>query len=166
MKLSLPWKKDKLQFPMVRVDDRLLHGQVIVGWGHQFELTRLVVASDRIKKDQAYVSALRSLVPPEMEAAIETLQTAADQWKEKHFDEERVMIVLESTGDALKLYKAGAPLKLITLGGLHFREESEELLPYIYLSRWDRVALKELMDQGVRVVCQDLPASKPTPYTG
>jgi mannose/fructose/N-acetylgalactosamine-specific phosphotransferase system component IIB len=151
---------------MVRVDDRLLHGQVIVGWGHQFELNRLIVASDRIKQDQAYVAAVRSLVPTEIEASVETLQSAADQWRDKSLSESRAMIVLESTGDALKLMTAGAPLKQITLGGLHFREESEELLPYIYLSRWDRVALKELMDHGVRIVCQDLPASKPVPYTG
>jgi PTS system mannose-specific IIB component len=166
MKLPFPWKKDKLQFPMVRVDDRLLHGQVIVGWGHQFELTRLIVASDRIKKDQTYVSALRSLVPSELEASVESLQTTAAHWREKHYDGERAMIVLESTGDVLKLLKAGAPLKQIMLGGLHFREGSEEFLPYIFLSRWDRVALKELMSHGVRIVCQDLPASKPTPYTG
>jgi len=166
MKLPIPWKKDKLQFPMVRIDDRLLHGQVIVGWGHQFELTRFIVASDRVKKDQAYVSALQSLVPPDMNATVESLQDTAENWSEKRYNGERMMIVLESTGDALKLFKAGAPLKQVTLGGLHFREESEEVLPYLFLSRWDRLALTELINNGVKIVCQDLPASKSTPYTG
>ncbi|MBU0690482.1 PTS sugar transporter subunit IIB [bacterium] len=166
MKLALSWKKDKLQFPLVRVDDRLLHGQVIVGWGSQLSLTGLVLASDRIKSDVAYASALKSIVPPDLDVTIETLASASANWTAKEYNESRIMIVLESAGDALKLFKSGAPLKKLILGGIHFREGSEEFLPYIFLSRWDKVALSELLNQGIRIVCQDLPATKPTPYTG
>jgi mannose/fructose/N-acetylgalactosamine-specific phosphotransferase system component IIB len=166
MKLSLPWKKDTLQFPLVRVDDRLLHGQVIVGWGHHLSLTQFVLASDRVKADAAYTSALSSLVPPDLEVSVETLADAASKWQQKEYKDGRIMIVLETTGDALKLVNSGAPLKQLMLGGIHFREGSEELLPYIFLSRWDRIALSELLSHGIRIVCQDLPATKPTPYSG
>lgn len=166
MKLTFPWKKDKLQFPLVRVDDRLLHGQVIVGWGHQLSLTKLVLVSDRVKADPAYASALSSMVPPDLNVSIESLADAASNWNAKPSKEDRVMIVLESVGDALKLVKSGVPLKNLMLGGIHFREGSDEILPYIFLSRWDRIALKELQTHGVRIVCQDIPATKPTPYSG
>lgn len=166
MKLAFPWKKDKLQFPLVRIDDRLLHGQVIVGWGSQLSLTKFVLASDRVKSDAAYASALTSIVPPEFGVTVETLTNVAAAWNAKEYNDGRIMIVLESTGDALKLVKSGAPLKRLVLGGIHFREGKEEFLPYIFLSRWDRIALTELLNLGVRIACQDLPATKPIPYTG
>ncbi|MBU1638265.1 PTS sugar transporter subunit IIB, partial [bacterium] len=116
MKLAFPWKKDKLQSPLVRVDDRLLHGQVIVGWGSQLSLTKVVLASDRVKSDVAYASALKSIVPPDIEVTIETLASASANWAAKEYNESRIMIVLESAGDALKLFKSGAPLKKLILG--------------------------------------------------
>ena len=158
--------KFAIRFPLVRVDDRLLHGQVIVGWGQQLSLEHLILVSDRVKEDAAYTSAMTSLAPPELHAEIVSLAEAAQRWDSNEFAKRRTMLVLETTGDALKLHKQGAPLKLLTIGGLHFRESSEEFLPYVFLSRWDRVALDELTGLGVRVVCQDLPTTKPIPYPG
>jgi mannose/fructose/N-acetylgalactosamine-specific phosphotransferase system component IIB len=66
--------------------------------------------------------------------------------------------------DALKLMRLGAPIKVLTLGGLHFREGREELLPYVFLSEWDRTTLQELLNLGVKIQCQDLPTSTPIPY--
>ena len=166
MKFNFPWQSKKLQFPLVRIDDRLLHGQVVVGWGQQLPLSRFVLASDRLGRDAAYNSALENLIPRDMSATALSLSEAAKRWKQEEFAGQGTMVVLESTGDALKLFKQGAPLKTLTLGGIHFREGSEEYLPYIFLSRWDRLALEELINNGVRVVCQDLPTTKPTPYKG
>jgi PTS system mannose-specific IIB component len=166
MKLTLPWNKERLRFPLVRVDDRLLHGQVVVGWGQQFGLERLILVSDRVRNDAAYASAMKSLAPPELKVEVMSLSEAAPLWESKEFVKSRTMLVLETTGDALKLHKQGVPLKLLIIGGLHFRETSEEFLPYVFLSRWDRIALDELTGQGVRVVCQDLPTAKPVPYPG
>jgi mannose/fructose/N-acetylgalactosamine-specific phosphotransferase system component IIB len=166
MNFKFPWQKKKLQFPLVRVDDRLLHGQVVVGWGQQLSLKRFVLVSERLGQDAAYASALKNLVPEDMTAAILSLGEAAKRWEEGDFAEPGTMVVLESAGDALKLFKQGASLKSLTLGGLHFREGSEEYLPYVFLSRWDKLALEELMNNGVRVECQDLPTTKPSPYKG
>ena len=82
------------------------------------------------------------------------------------FASSKSMLVLESPGDVLKLIHKGVTLKTVHIGGLHFREGSDELLPYVYLSNWDRMALDEMVERGVRVSCQDLPATTPVVYRG
>jgi PTS system mannose-specific IIB component len=160
----LPRKK-KLVFPLVRVDDRLLHGQVIVGWVQALHLNPVYVACDRILREPALARALRSLIPPGTSGDIITLETAAEIWQNGELKNSRPLLVLEHPVDALKLIRLGAPMKTLTLGGMHFREERVEFLSYIFISEWDRVTLHEIRQAGVNIFCQDLPATKPVPLS-
>lgn len=164
MKIKLPWTKERLVFPMVRVDDRLLHGQVIIGWGQMLGLHPVVLASDRVVKDTSLAQTFREIVPQELEGGVVTLAEAAERWVQGDFKDKHALIVVEAPVDALKLLNLGAPMKVLTLGGLHYREDRDELLPYIYLSDWDRTALDEIRKRGVKIICQDLPTAKPVNY--
>jgi len=164
MNLPLISKKNKLTFPLVRVDDRLLHGQVIVGWGQTLGLSPIVLASDRVSKDPALCRTYRELVPEELRAEVLPLADAAERWKNGDYKKTRAMLVAESPVDILKLVNFGAPVRTVTLGGLHYREGREEFLPYIFLSDWESKTLSELRKLGIRIVCQDLPVSKPILY--
>lgn len=164
MKIKLPWTKERLAFPMVRVDDRLLHGQVIIGWGQMMGLNPVLLASDRVVKDASLAATFREIVPPELGGDVVTLADAAERWTRGDFKDKRAMIVVEAPVDALKLLHLGAPMKVLTLGGLHYREDREELLPYIFLSDWDRTTLEEIRKRGVKIICQDVPTAKPVIY--
>ncbi len=159
-------RKKGLTFPLVRVDDRLLHGQIVVGWAQALHLNQLVVASDRVVSDSVLAGTIRALIPSEMKGDVVKLQTAADEWRKGELNHSRSMILLEHPVDALKLIRLGAPMKVLTLGGMHFREDRREYLPYIYLSDWDEAALREIRQAGVAIFCQDLPATRPVPYNG
>ena len=164
--MSLPWfrRENRLVFPVVRVDDRLLHGQVVVGWGQTLGVAPLLLVSDRVAKDDELSLTFRRLIPEELRGDIVPVTDAAERWVRGEFKNARVMLVIETPVDALKMVRLGAPMKVLTLGGLHFREGREEFLPYVFLSDWDRTTLQELRGLGVRVQCQDLPTSKPIPY--
>ena len=157
-------RKKNLSFPLVRVDDRLLHGQVIIGWGQALRLNRFIVASDRVLRNPVLAGTMRALIPPEMTGDVVSLETAGQQWSQGELNHGRLMIVLEHPVDALRLIRLNAPMKVLTLGGLHFREERVQYLPYIFLSEWDRAALREIRQAGVDIFCQDLPTTKPVPY--
>jgi len=162
--LKLPWKKEKIVYPIVRIDDRLIHGQVIVGWGQALEINPLILASDRVIKDEALMQTYRSIVPAEMGSEVLSVQETAERWQRGDFEQKRALIVVEAPVDALKLVRLGAPLKQLTIGGLHFREERQELLPYVFLSEWDRTTLAELRKEGVKIRCQDVPTADPVVY--
>lgn len=164
--MNLLRRKKKLVFPLIRVDDRLLHGQVIVGWVQALRLNPVYLACDRILREPALADALRNSIPPGATGDIITLEAAAQMWSNGELKNSRPMIILEHPVDALKLVRLGVPMKILTLGGMHFREERMEFLPYIFISEWDRVTLREIRQAGVTIVCQDLPTTKPTPFNG
>jgi mannose/fructose/N-acetylgalactosamine-specific phosphotransferase system component IIB len=164
MNLPLFRTRDRLVFPVVRVDDRLLHGQVIVGWGQTLNLHPVWLVSDRVARDTSQSTLFRQLIPPEQNGEVVTVADAADRWVRGELKDARALLVLETPVDVLKMVRLGAPVKVLSLGGLHFREGREEVLPYIYLSEWDRTTLRELRGLGVKVCCQDLPSTRPVPY--
>jgi mannose/fructose/N-acetylgalactosamine-specific phosphotransferase system component IIB len=149
---------------MVRVDDRLLHGQVIIGWGQTLGLSPLLLASDRVVKDESLARTFRDVIPEELQGDVISLTDVAERWLHGDFKDKRALIVVEAPVDALKLLHLGAPLKQLMLGGLHYREDREEILPYLFLSEWDRTNLDEIRRRGVKIVCQDLPTAKPVIY--
>ena len=126
----------------------------------------MLLASDRVCKDAVLAQTLKQLVPEEQQGDVISVEDAAERWVRGDFEKTRAMIVVEAPVDALKLIKHGAPLKSLMLGGLHYREDRDELLPYLYLSEWDYTTLGEIMKEGVRITCQDLPTSKPVPFKG
>lgn len=164
--ISLPWGRKKTGYPIIRIDDRLLHGQVVVGWAHALALEHLILANDRVLADRGLTAALRAGVPDDIRVEIVALEDAVDILNSNKYAEQKSMLVLESPGDALKLMHQGVTFTHLHIGGLHFREGAEELLPYVYLSNWDRMALDELTRRGVRITCQDLPTSTAVVYRG
>jgi len=164
MNLNLLPRKKRLIFPIVRVDDRLLHGQVIVGWGQALNLSPVLLVSDRVARDEALAQTFRQLVPEEQQGDVITLVDAVEKWTRGDFKKTRALLVVEAPVDALKLVRLGVPMKLLTIGGLHYREDRDEILPYVYLSDWDRTTLQELRNLGVKIQCQDLPGTTPVPY--
>jgi mannose/fructose/N-acetylgalactosamine-specific phosphotransferase system component IIB len=164
MNIPLLRRKDRFVFPMVRVDDRLLHGQVIIGWGQSLALHPVLLVSDRVAKDESLSRTFRQLIPPEQSGDVVTLTDAAERWVRGDFKDGHALLVVETPVDALRLVRLGAQMKVLILGGLHFREGREEVLPYIFLSEWDRTTLHELRQLGVKIHSQDLPTSKPVPF--
>ncbi|MCB9366983.1 MAG: PTS sugar transporter subunit IIB [Calditrichaeota bacterium] len=164
--ITLPWNRKKSDFPIIRVDDRLLHGQVVVGWANTLGLELLVLANDRVAADRGMAAALKAGVSDEIRVEIVSMDDAATALTGGEYVEAKSMLVIESPGDALKLLHKGVALKKLHIGGLHFREGSDELVPYVFLSNWDRMALDEMVRRGVRISCQDLPSTAPVAYRG
>ncbi|MBK6765801.1 MAG: PTS sugar transporter subunit IIB [bacterium] len=164
--ISFPWRRKKLAYPIVRIDDRLLHGQVVVGWANALGLDYLIVANDRVAENPGLVAALKAGAAEGTTVDVLPLEDAIPGLISGAYAQRKSMVVLESPGDALKLLHKGVTLKALHVGGLHFREGSEELLPYVFLSNWDRMALGEMLTRGVRITCQDLPSTSPVVYRG
>ncbi len=164
--IAFKWRRKKSDFPIVRIDDRLLHGQVVVGWASALGLERVILANDRVAADKSLSAAIKAGVSPDMQVDVIDFEQAVKDMINGEYTSQKSMLVLESPGDALRLLHKGVSLKKLHVGGLHFREGSEELLPYVFLSKWDRMALDEMVERGVRVSCQDIPSTTPVVYRG
>jgi mannose/fructose/N-acetylgalactosamine-specific phosphotransferase system component IIB len=62
---------------LFRIDDRLIHGQVVVGWGQPLDLTFIVLVDDEVATSEWEQELYRMGVPPEMEVHFHTVEAAA-----------------------------------------------------------------------------------------
>jgi mannose/fructose/N-acetylgalactosamine-specific phosphotransferase system component IIB len=142
-----------------RIDDRLIHGQVVLGWVPVVRPDRIVVANDRVAGSDWERRFYASCVPPEVRVSFFTVEETARQLHSNLFGDEDLFLLFESARDVQALVKAGVELKEVNVGGLHYRDESLELLPFVFLTDDERASLRELVKLGITLAAQDVPSN-------
>lgn len=145
---------------LVRIDDRLIHGQVVLGWAKALKPDRIVVASDRVAKSGWERKFYTSSVPSHIRVSFLELEETARQLLNNLFMNESVLILFETVQDVHAVVEKGVTFEDVNVGGLHFREGAVELLPYVFLTEDDRVCLRELVKRGVTLTAQDIPGNE------
>jgi mannose/fructose/N-acetylgalactosamine-specific phosphotransferase system component IIB len=145
---------------LVRIDDRLLHGQVAIGWARALGSKLIVVANDEVAGDGFLRRLYAEAAPPGVRVRIWTLKDTADQARAVAEGPDAAIIVVKDPRDLLDLFEMGAPFKEINIGGMHYEEGRLELLPYVYVGDHDVHSLRRLLDMGLVVVAQDVPGNE------
>lgn len=145
---------------LFRVDERLIHGQVVVGWGGPLHADRIVVADDEIAASLWEQELYCLGVPPEIEAAFVTVDEARrriPEWKGGR----RVIVLVRDVATARRVAEGGALAgEEVNLGGIHHAEGRTRVLPYLHLGPGDGDALREIAASGAEVSARDLPATR------
>ena len=142
---------------LFRIDDRLVHAQVILGWGRKIKPDRILVADDFVAADEWERNIYVSAVPPEVKISIMPLREAVNQLTNGIFDSERVILLVKGPKDALRLLELGLRSEEINVGGMHFSEGKEKILDNVYIDEEDRQALREMVKLGVTLEARALP---------
>lgn len=146
---------------LLRVDERLIHGQVVVGWGGPLHADRIVVVDDDIAASPWEQELYCLGVPPEMEASFASVADARPRLAGWRDGGHRVIVLVRDVGTALRLAEGGLLRgDEVNLGGIHHAEGRERVLPYLHLDDGDRETLRRIADTGALVSARDLPASK------
>lgn len=145
---------------ILRVDDRLVHGQVVAGWARPLGIQTLILASDRVSHDEWACTAYRLAVPDNIEFLCLDLPSCL-QAMNSVATARRVMIIVETIGDALLLISGGLTVKEINIGGLNFTEGARTIAPYIYLTTDEIESCVKLHQLGIRIIGRQLPNSPP-----
>ena len=144
---------------LVRIDDRLIHGQVVLGWARALKPDRIVVSNDRIAANSWERKFYTSSVPAHIKVSFLELEESARQLLSNLFKSESVMILLESVEDVYKLVGMGVTLPEVNVGGLHYREGAEEVLPYVFLTEEDKKYFRELVKLNISLLARDIPGN-------
>lgn len=147
---------------LVRLDDRLVHGQVVVGWGRAIDVQLVVLVDDRVRASDWEQELFRMGIPPEVEltfASVLEAIAAVPGWLASPL---RTIIV---TGDVDTLARLveGSEIRRVNIGGLHQQPHRRQRLPYVFLSDDEATRLERLTARGVDVSAQDVPTAKPVP---
>jgi mannose/fructose/N-acetylgalactosamine-specific phosphotransferase system component IIB len=142
---------------IIRIDDRYIHGQVCLGWCEELGIRKIILCDDQIAKSDFEQDLYKCGIGEEQELRFLSAADLAIELAGPPV--ETTMVVMGSPETARDLSRAGAPLPAIKIGGLHHRTGSRQLLDYVYLTSETETILRELLDSGVTIHCQNLPSS-------
>ncbi len=146
---------------LYRIDDRLIHGQVVVGWGQPLDLEFIVLVDDEVAASDWEQELYRMGVPPEMQVYFESVDTAAVQLGSYQVDERAGLLLTADILTMTRLVDATGSIRAVNVGGIHHRTGRVQKLRYVFLSAQEEEALRQLAKRGVVVSAQDVPAARP-----
>ncbi len=149
---------------LYRVDERLIHGQVVVGWGTRLRPDCYLVVDSALAQTQWEQELYLLGVPEKADAAFVSVEAAREELPGWRGSPLRSILLTPDILTMLTLAKGGLlEGEEVNLGGIHHRKGREGVLPYLYLDEEDRRELKELAGEGVNITAQDLPGSPKVP---
>lgn len=145
---------------LVRIDDRLVHGQVVEGWIPHLHAQVVIVASDAAASDETQVALMRLALPDEVELDVLPVERAARHPALAPAESKRVLVLAPGPREVLALVERGLALSRVNVGGLHYSAGRVQLGKAIFLDDEDREALVKLSRLGVRLEGRALPGEK------
>lgn len=146
---------------LLRVDERLIHGQVVVGWANSLKASRVAVLDDELAaspwEQELYTLGLPDDLDAEY-AALADAGEALDRWRR---DADRTIVLLRDIGalEAIADSVAAADGE-VNLGGVHHSPGKTEVLPYLFLDAEDRASLRRLSGSGIGISACDVPGAR------
>ncbi len=147
---------------LIRVDERLLHGQVAIGWTSNSGANTILVANDEAQKDKVKAMALDLAKPSGVKLYIRSVaESGPIVEKFANAKKAQVLVLVRTVQDALKLIQnSNGVIKELNVGGLKFEDGKKKLNDYVAVSDQDIADLKTIQKLGVNLDFRMLPRDK------
>jgi len=142
---------------LVRIDDRLIHGQVVENWMKFLKIDHLVVVNDFVASDRMQKTLFSMAVPDHAKISILTITQAKEAILNGQFERDRAMLLLVSPQDVLNLIDKGVRIKEVNVGGMHYSPDKKQILKAISVSKEDIQAFQELDKLGIYLEARMVP---------
>lgn len=142
---------------LIRVDDRLLHGQVAFLWTKSLAVQKIIIANDKAASDEFLKMTLGLAKPMGVELEIVDVKKGIELIQKEVSTSKIVMVVINNLNDAQKILDAVKEIKSLNLGGLRERPGSTRYSHSVTLTLEDVNICKYLIDNGVEVEIRMVP---------
>lgn len=145
---------------LFRIDDRLIHGQVVIGWAGYLHSKEIILCDNSVYANQWEKELYLSIVPEHIHPEVLDVAGLAELLNSDETDLSKTIVVINSPMVVEKLLASGLSLKNINVGGIHYKEGRKKYLPYLYLSDEEVESFRRCIAQGLVFRCQDVPEGK------
>lgn len=143
-----------------RIDDRLIHGQVVEGWVNFLKATAILVADDRVASNVLQRSIMEISAPQGLEVFIGTVEDVCGRLHAPAPGNERAILLFSTPADVLRAIKLGLDCRALNIGGMHYVPGKRKLIDVLAVDDKDLEALKEIVGRGIKVEIQAVPNQK------
>ena len=143
---------------LVRIDDRLIHGQVVEAWLPHLGAERVIVVSEGAAADPMQKALMRLALPEKIGLDVLGSQAARKAMPAAISSLEKVLVLAQGPREVLVLLEGGAAISVVNVGGMHYAAGRVHLGRAVYLGEEDRAALMEIARRGVRLEGRAVPS--------
>jgi len=148
----------------VRMDNRLIHGQILVSWNAEFPIDHIIVTNDKVAADPIQVKLLKAVAPIGSKVSVLSIKDCVEYCNSPEAEKENIFIIAKYPEDGLALVEQGLKMPVLNLGNQAFVRGSKKLSNTVYLTESGVKALKKLHDMGIRITCRMMPADPDTEF--
>ncbi|WP_154053205.1 PTS sugar transporter subunit IIB [Olsenella uli] len=149
----------------VRIDFRLIHGQVANLWANAKQVSRFMVVDDQLATDDMQKQVLRMACPAAVKLSVLPLEKASANIQAGKYDAQRLFILAKKPETLLRLIESGVQLPEINVGNMSSLNEVKRVGLNIGMDEGDIEAFKKLQEKGIRMYAQMVPSDTPSDFT-
>ncbi len=149
-----------MDITLVRVDNRLVHGQILEAWVPFLHASRIVVVDDRVASDYYCETVIRMAVPREVEVIICGTREFAESHSFNHGSGQKTIILFSTISDALAVYRFGYRFDKLNIGNVYNENCQLCCTPSVLLSDADLRDISALHEEGVKIELRRVPREK------
>lgn len=147
---------------LCRIDDRLIHGQVVTSWVKQTGGNRILVVDDALTKDIFMQKILKAAAPPDVSVEVLSVNDAIDVLKEEAGNGEKIIILVKVPQAVEKLIEGGVKLPQVILGGMGAKEGRKKFNRNVSASQEEAESMKRMIAGGTQIYYQLVPTESPS----
>ena len=141
----------------VRMDNRLIHGQILVSWNSVLSIDHIIVSNDDVAADPIQVQLLKAVAPLDAKVSVLSIEETVEYCNSEQAQDESIFIIAKLPTDGLRLVKEGLEMDTMNLGNQAFVRGSKKLSKSVYLTEEGVKALQELHEMGVKLTGRMMP---------
>ena len=139
-----------------RIDDRLIHGQVVTTWVNKYQVEQIIVVNDKVAGDAIQKNILTMAAPQGIKVHAFGVKQFADITKTNPI-KRRTMLLFTNSIDVNELVKNGVEIKELNIGGMRYQDGREQLTKTLSVTPEERAAFKEMLEAGMKIEIQMVP---------
>ncbi len=150
-----------MEIAHARIDDRLIHGQVVTAWIRAIgKCDEILICDDKTAKDSFMQQVYSSIKPPEIALRALSLEETIQDFKDKADDPRRVLLLTRHPSDILAMMESGIEIDYLNLGGLGAGPDRKALHKFISVSEAELETLRKIQDKGAKVEIKMIPSEQ------
>ncbi|MBU5363300.1 PTS sugar transporter subunit IIB [Enterococcus raffinosus] len=141
---------------LVRVDHRLLHGQVAFSWTNGVGADCILVASDMVATSDVWKTTLRLGKPTGVKLVMKNMQDSIEAINSGITDKYKMIIVVQTIKEAKQLIEGCSEVQSINLGNTKETGETKQISRQVFVTKEEEAILRELIDRGIEIEIRPL----------
>ncbi len=142
---------------LTRVDDRLVHGQVAFTWTPALGVDCLIVANDKVAKDEFMKMTLGLAKPAGTKLLIKSLQEAAIFLNNEKNNGLKILLIINSIKDAAAMTAEVPEIRSINIGGIRLKDGARLISKAVGVNDEDIVIMRDLLNNGIELEIRQVP---------